>query len=68
LIERGPPPPPIIKTLRFALVEAEHDACPVAAAEDDLCDNDKEGRLYARASTTCMIFPARAWAMKGPIR
>jgi len=37
---------------------------PVATTEDDLRDNDKEGRLYARASTTCMIFPARSWAMK----
>ena len=36
----------------------EHCCRTVATAEGDL--RDKEGRLYAQATTTCVIFPARA--------
>jgi acyl-coenzyme A thioesterase PaaI-like protein len=45
-----------------------HRGRTVAAAEGDL--RDKEGRLYAHATTTCMIFPARAWGrlMESTIR
>jgi acyl-coenzyme A thioesterase PaaI-like protein len=35
-----------------------HHGRAVATAEGDL--RDKDGRLYAHATTTCMIFPVRA--------
>jgi acyl-coenzyme A thioesterase PaaI-like protein len=46
----------------------DHWGRTVATAEGDL--RDKEGRLYAHATTTCMIFPARApdRSMEGTIR
>jgi acyl-coenzyme A thioesterase PaaI-like protein len=46
----------------------DHCCRTVATAEGDL--RDKEGRLYAHATTTCMIFPVRARgrSMEGAIR
>jgi len=49
-------------TSKTGTVRAEgrviHRGRTVATAEGDL--RDKEGRLYAHATTTCMIFPVRA--------
>jgi uncharacterized protein (TIGR00369 family) len=59
-------------TSKTGTVRAEgrviHRGRTVATAEGDL--RDKEGRLYAHATTTCMIFPARApgRSMEGVIR
>jgi len=57
-------------TSRIGTVRAEgrviHRGHTVATAEGDL--RDKEGRLYAHATTTCLIFPARTRALKSVIR
>jgi uncharacterized protein (TIGR00369 family) len=51
-------------TDKVGLVRAQgrviHRGRTVATAEGDL--RDRDGRLYAHATTTCMIFPARARA------
>ena len=46
----------------------DHRGRTVATAKRD--PRDKERRLYAHATTTCMIFPARApgRSMEGAIR
>jgi uncharacterized protein (TIGR00369 family) len=43
-----------------------HRGRTVATAEGDL--RDREGKLYAHATTTCMIFPARAGSTDRAIR
>jgi len=43
-----------------------HRGRTTATAEGHL--RDREGRLYAHATTTCMIFPGGAGSVEGAIR
>jgi uncharacterized protein (TIGR00369 family) len=61
-----------VVTDEIGVVQAEgriiHRGRTVASAEGGL--RDKKGKLYAHATTTCMIFPAPRWGKleEGPTR